>query len=205
MAIEAVSIKRLSDSNFASGWIPLIYDGKESQSVAVSPEMPWQVNCILSLLTNSKDLCARTHARTAYRGARFSSGMTIIFFFFFLFSRKLSCKLTGANSCWSWRADLARLWRNHPAHVHVSRQLADWALRKQVTQKSVSFLPTGRAVLLMFILGLWNVTSLLLFFWTFSFSKYQQVVELEADSHTGWFWTVCSAAVMRNSGDLTGL
>lgn len=149
---------------------------------------------------------ARTHARRI-EALAFPLGWQSSFFFF-LFSRKVSCKLTGANSCWSWRADLARLWRNHPAHVHVSRQaewLADWALRKQVTQKSVSFLPTGRAVLLMFILGLWNVTSLLLLFWTFSFSKYQQVVELEADSHTGWFWTVCSAAVMRNSGDLTGL
>lgn len=83
MAIEAVSFKRLSDSNFASGWIPLIYDGKESQSVAVSPEMPWQVNCILSLLTNSKDLCARTHARRI-EALAFPLGWQSSFFFFFI-------------------------------------------------------------------------------------------------------------------------
>lgn len=64
MAIEAVRFKRLSKSNFASGWIPLIYDGKELESGAASPEMPWQVNCILSLLTNSKDLQARAHTYT---------------------------------------------------------------------------------------------------------------------------------------------
>lgn len=74
--MEAVRFKRLSQSDFAPGWIPLIYDGKESQSAAVSPEMPWQVNCILSLLTNSKDACTLARrARTAYRGAGFSSGI----------------------------------------------------------------------------------------------------------------------------------
>lgn len=66
-AMEAVRFKRLSVSNFASGWIPLIYVGKESQSAAISPEIPWQVNCILSFVTDSNAFSrvqARTHTHT---------------------------------------------------------------------------------------------------------------------------------------------
>lgn len=65
-AAEALSFKRLSVTNFASGWIPLIYVGKESQSAAVSPEMPRRVNCILPLVTVSK---THTHTRPPYRSA----------------------------------------------------------------------------------------------------------------------------------------
>lgn len=57
-AVEALSFKRLSVTNFASGWMPLIYVGEESQRAAVSPEMPRRVNCILLLVTVSK---TRTH------------------------------------------------------------------------------------------------------------------------------------------------
>lgn len=65
-AVEAVRPKRLSVTNFASGWILLIYVGKESQSAAISPEMPRQVNCILPLVTDSNTYshtraCAHTH------------------------------------------------------------------------------------------------------------------------------------------------
>lgn len=49
-AVEAIGPKRLSVSNFASGWILLIHVGKES--AAISPEMPWQVNCIPPLVTD---------------------------------------------------------------------------------------------------------------------------------------------------------
>lgn len=63
-AAEALSFKRLSVTNFASGWIPLIYVGKESQSAAVSPEMPRRVNCILPLVTVSKTHTpTHTHTR----------------------------------------------------------------------------------------------------------------------------------------------
>lgn len=58
-AVEALSFKRLSVTNFASGWMPLIYVGEESQRAAVSPEMPRRVNCILLLVTVSK-----THTHT---------------------------------------------------------------------------------------------------------------------------------------------
>lgn len=89
-AAEAVRPKRLSVSNFASGWILLIYVGKESQSAAISPEMPWQVNCILPLVTDSTFtiMCihastraqARTHTYTQ-KSTLFSSGMINTFWF----------------------------------------------------------------------------------------------------------------------------
>ena len=69
-AVEAVRPKRLSVSNFASGWILLIYVGKESQSAAVSPEMPRQVNCILPLVTDSN---TSNHALTHTHAGAHSS------------------------------------------------------------------------------------------------------------------------------------
>jgi len=64
-ALEAVRPERLSVSNFASGWILLIYVGKVSQSAVISPESPQQVNCILHSLPiqmlKLTHLCTHTH------------------------------------------------------------------------------------------------------------------------------------------------
>lgn len=142
-AVEAVRFKRLSVSNFASGWIPLIYVGKESQSAGISPEMPRQVNCILSLATYSNTCKSHTHARAPNalcRSTLFSSGRINTFWFIQLksvFPETVVGEQTGFEC-----GEIVSLTLTHAVvWMHVSWQaqkLADWAMREQLTQKSFS-------------------------------------------------------------------
>ena len=129
---RAVRPKRLSASNFASGWILLIYVGKESQSAAISPEMPWQVNCILPLVTDSTFTitCMRihtyTHARTHTHTHTHKDVYTLFLWddkHFLIYSVKSvfpeTGKFTESNRHCSWRADSVWLQRNCHANTLI--------------------------------------------------------------------------------------
>lgn len=151
-SVEALSSKRLSVTNFASGWMPLIYVGEDWQRAAVSPEMPRRVNCILLLVTHTPAFpswgskCAKPFSTSAHPSLRRPS------------SREARAKFVN------------EVWFLPPSYrcVRVDRR-NEWMIEQcgNKWHRNSPFLPPApprlqRSLPLMFTSGDWDVTSFIL-------------------------------------------